>query len=95
MVRDLFRGLIAANSTGAVEVPAGLDHKLSYADLAGDFAGGNDFQPFGLDLADKAAADEDALGLDLSFDHTRATNDDLGPGVDDAVQTAVDMQVVF
>lgn len=83
-----------ANLAVAVEQGARFDHQFGDGDIALDPAAGDDFQPSGIDIAFEAAADEDVLGLELTFEMAFLSDGHLRLGLNVSLDSAVDVQVV-
>ncbi len=94
-MRELPRWLVAPNAAGAVEMRAGFNHQLPHRHFSDDFACRHDFQPVGVNVTVESTADQHAPGADPAFHMPGLADGDLGLRLDVAVDTAVDVQVVF
>ncbi len=91
---QLPRRLVATNSAAAVEVGAGLDNELADRDFTGDFPAGNDLKAFRVDAAVETAGYKNALRADLALHIPRLADDHFCLGVDVALDSAVNVQVI-
>ena len=93
-MRLLARGFSIANATVAVEKRARFDDQLGDADVAVDPTAADDFQPTGIDISGKSAADDDMVGLNVAFDMPLLPDGDLPLGANRPLDASVDVQVV-
>lgn len=85
---------LAADLARAVELCAGLDNEFAHDYIAVNAPTRGDFQPFGLDVALKVAADEYAACVNFAVDAALLADGYFGIGLHRAFDAAVNMQVV-
>lgn len=91
---DQLHRIVIADLALADEAAAGFYHQIVGDQLAMDMSCGNDFQALTVDVAIHVAADDDVGGTNAALKITAFTEADIGLGVDLALDTTVDVQIV-